>query len=70
MVKSKKIWNSGAKAVIGAIILIIALFPIYWLVLMGIRPESRNMEVISLIPKDITFKFLDSFFRKKDLMLH
>ena len=65
MVKSKKIWNSGAKAVIGAIILIIALFPIYWLVLMAIRPESRNMEVISLIPKDITFKYFGQLFQEK-----
>lgn len=70
MVKCRKTWMTVAKALIGVIILIIALFPIYWLLLMSVRPENQNMEVISLIPKEITFKYFEQLFRKKDLMLH
>ena len=61
----------GAKAVIGAIILIIALFPIYWLVLIG-NPSGKQEYGGDLpdLPKILHLNILDSFFRKKDLMLH
>ncbi len=65
MVKCRKTWMTVAKALIGAIILIIALFPIYWLLLMSVRPENQNMEVISLIPKEITFKYFEQLFQEK-----
>lgn len=65
MVKCRKTWMTVAKALIGVIILIIALFPIYWLLLMSVRPEKQNMEVISLIPKEITFKYFEQLFQEK-----
>jgi len=65
MVKCRKTWTTVAKALIGVIILIIALFPIYWLLLMSVRPENQNMEVISLIPKEITFKYFEQLFQEK-----
>lgn len=65
MVKCRKTWMTVAKALIGVIILIIALFPIYWLLLMSVRPENQNMEVISLIPKEITFKYFEQLFQEK-----
>lgn len=43
----------------------IALFPIYWLLLMAVRPASQNMEAISLIPKGITFEYFGQLFRDK-----
>lgn len=65
MVKCRKTWMTVAKALIGVIILVIALFPIYWLLLMSVRPENQNMEVISLIPKEITFKYFEQLFQEK-----
>lgn len=65
MIKNKNIWITGAKAVIGAVILVIALFPIYWLLLMAVRPAGQNMESISLIPKGITFEYFGQLFRDK-----
>ena len=65
MIKKKNLWLTGAKAVIGAVILVIALFPIYWLLLMAVRPASQNMESISLIPKGITFEYFGQLFRDK-----
>ncbi len=65
MIKKKNLWITGAKAVIGAVILVIALFPIYWLLLMAVRPASQNMESISLIPKGITFEYFGQLFRDK-----
>lgn len=65
MVKCRKTWMTVAKALIGVIVLIIALFPIYWLLLMSVRPENQNMEVISLIPKEITFKYFEQLFQEK-----
>lgn len=65
MIKNKNIWITGAKAVIGAVILVIALFPIYGLLLMAVRPAGQNMESISLIPKGITFEYFGQLFRDK-----
>lgn len=65
MVKCRKTWMTAVKAVIGVIILMIALFPIYWLLIMSVRPENQNMEVISLIPKEITFKYFGQLFQEK-----
>lgn len=64
-IKRKNIWITGAKAVAGGIILIIALFPIYWLLLMAIRPANQNMEAISLIPRGITFQYFRQLFQDK-----
>jgi ABC-type glycerol-3-phosphate transport system permease component len=49
-----KKWVSVVKAIIAALLLLIALFPIYWLIGMSIRPMSEMKGHISLIPHALT----------------
>jgi len=50
----KKHWYSLIKGVISLLLLFIALFPIYWLVAMAIRPTDELKGHISVIPKTLT----------------
>ena len=52
--KTKKKAVAAAKAVVCALLLLIALFPIYWLVAMAIRPTSEMTGHISIIPHSLT----------------
>ena len=52
--KTKKRMMTGVKGLISAVILLITLFPIYWLVAMSIRPTSEMTGRISIIPKSLT----------------
>ena len=52
--ESKKTHWDGGKAVGCAVLLVIALFPIYWLLAMAIRPTDEMKGQISLIPQTLT----------------
>lgn len=57
-----KKWVTVVKVIIAAILLLIALFPIYWLVGMSIRPMSEMKGHISLIPHTLTGEHFVSLF--------
>ena len=63
--KSKKKVMSGVKGLISAVILLITLFPIYWLVAMSIRPTSEMTGRISIIPKTLTIEHFVKLFVEK-----
>ena len=52
--KRKKRIGTAAKAVGCAVLLMISLFPIYWLLAMAIRPTDEMRGHISLIPQSLT----------------
>ncbi|MDO4614985.1 MAG: carbohydrate ABC transporter permease [Lachnospiraceae bacterium] len=52
-----------AKIIIAAVLLLVALFPIYWLVGMSIRPMEEMTGHISLIPKSLTPEHFIALFR-------
>ena len=52
--KRKKRAVTAVKIIILALLLFLALFPIYWLVSMAIRPMSEMKGHISLIPHTLT----------------
>ena len=51
-----------AKALICALLLFAALFPIYWLVAMGIRPSDEMRGHISIIPASLTLEHFKELF--------
>ena len=63
--KSKKKLMTGVKGLISAVILLITLFPIYWLVAMSIRPTSEMTGRISIIPKTLTMEHFVKLFVEK-----
>lgn len=60
--KTKKKAVAAAKAVVCALLLLIALFPIYWLVAMAIRPTSEMTGHISIIPHSLTMEHFLALF--------
>lgn len=58
---SKKI-GTAAKVIGCVILLLIALFPVYWLVAMAIRPTSEMTGHISVIPASLTFEHFKELF--------
>ena len=52
--KSKSPIRKTARILFGAVLLFIALFPIYWLVAMSIRPTDEMKGHISVIPHSLT----------------
>jgi ABC-type glycerol-3-phosphate transport system permease component len=63
--RSKKKVMSGVKGLVSAVILLITLFPIYWLVAMSIRPTSEMTGRISIIPKTLTIEHFVKLFVEK-----
>ena len=64
--KSKKVITAIGKGIIVAILLFIALFPIYWLISMSIRPMDEMRSHISLIPQTFTWEHFVSLFKDYD----
>ena len=60
--KTKKKLMTGVKGLVAAVILLITLFPIYWLVAMSIRPTSEMTGRISIIPKTLTIEHFVKLF--------
>ncbi len=63
--KAKKRARTAVKGVICALLLLIALFPIYWLVAMAIRPTSEMTGLISIIPHSLTMEHFKQLFTEK-----
>lgn len=60
--KSKKRIGTVGKAIGCIVLLVISLFPIYWLVAMSIRPTDEMKGHISLIPKSLTGEHFTQLF--------
>ena len=63
--KARKRAGTVGKVLGCALLLVIALFPIYWLVAMAIRPTSEMQGHISLIPQSLTIEHFISLFVSK-----
>ena len=59
--------KSGAviRGLITVVLLVIALFPIYWLVAMAVRPASEMTGHISVIPQTLTLEHFHQLFTEK-----
>lgn len=55
---SATIW----KAILGALILFLSLFPIYWLAAMAVRPTEEMKGRISLLPRTLTWSHFEELF--------
>ncbi|MBQ9063800.1 MAG: carbohydrate ABC transporter permease [Eubacterium sp.] len=62
--KQKKVYTV-VKVVLLIVLLLIALFPIYWLIGLSIRPMSEMKGHISLIPHSFTFEHFVALFKEK-----
>jgi multiple sugar transport system permease protein len=58
----QKKWVTVVKTIIAVILVLIAVFPIYWLVGMSIRPMTEMKGHISLIPHSLTGEHFASLF--------
>ena len=63
--KAKKTALSVGKVLICLLLLLAALFPIYWLVAMAIRPTSEMTGHISIIPASLTAEHFVKLFTEK-----
>ena len=63
--KTKKRLTTAGKGVCCAVILLVTLFPIYWLVAMAIRPTSEMTGQISIIPHSLTMEHFVQLFVEK-----
>lgn len=63
--KSKNPVRKAARILFGAILLFIALFPIYWLVAMSIRPTDEMKGHISVIPHSLTGVHFNALFTER-----
>ncbi len=63
--KRKKNLVSIGKGIVCAVMLFIALFPIYWLVAMAIRPTDEMKGHISIIPHSLTLSHFAQLFTEK-----
>lgn len=50
------------KAILGALILFLSLFPIYWLAAMAVRPTEEMKGRISLLPRTLTWSHFEELF--------
>lgn len=64
--KVKKKAMSAFKGLICALLLLAALFPIYWLLAMAIRPTEEMTGLISVIPRSLTWAHFRQLFSEKD----
>ena len=64
--KSKKRVGTVGKAIGCIVLLLISLFPIYWLVAMSIRPTDEMRGHISLIPQSLTGEHFSQLFTTED----
>lgn len=62
---TRKVIANMQKAVIGAVILVVTLFPIYWLAAMSVRPTEEMKDRISVIPQSLTAAHFLELFREK-----
>lgn len=63
--QAKKRLYTVIKVLICAVLLVVALFPIYWLVAMAIRPTSEMTGQISIIPGAVTLDHFRQLFTEK-----
>lgn len=63
--RTKKRASTVVKGLVCALLLLIALFPIYWLVAMAIRPTSEMTGHISIIPAALTMEHFRQLFTEK-----
>lgn len=63
--KSKNPVRKAARILFGALLLFIALFPIYWLVAMSIRPTDEMKGHISVIPHALTGTHFNALFTER-----
>ncbi len=63
--QAKKRLYTVIKVLICAVLLVVALFPIYWLVAMAIRPTSEMTGQISVLPGAITLDHFRQLFTEK-----
>ncbi len=63
--KSAKRWTKITKFLIGAVILVFTLFPIYWLAAMSVRPMEELKGRISVIPQSLTSVHFLELFQEK-----
>ena len=63
--KKKLKGSTVAKGVVCGILLLVTLFPIYWLVAMAIRPTSEMTGHISIIPQSLTLEHFVQLFTTK-----
>jgi len=63
-VKAKRAAGKFVRFIIGALLLFIALFPIYWVIAMSIRPMEEMKGHIALLPQTLTFEHFIQLFRE------
>ena len=63
--KRKKTLGTVGKGLGCAVLLLVALFPIYWLVAMAIRPTDEMKGHISLIPQTLTGEHFAQLFTQE-----
>ncbi len=63
--RTRKKLNIAVKFIIGALLLLYTLFPIYWLAAMSIRPMSEMKGHIPLIPQSVTGEHFAQLFTEK-----
>lgn len=63
--KAKRRAAGVAKVLAGAVLLVVALFPIYWLVAMSIRETGEMQGQIPLLPQSLTFEHFANLFLNK-----
>lgn len=63
--KTKRRVSTVGKLLGCALLLFVALFPIYWLVAMAIHPTDEMMGHISVIPQSLTFEHFIKLFTEK-----
>ena len=65
--KAKRTATTVIKVLVCALLLFITLFPIYWLIAMGIRPTDEMKGHIALIPQTLTLEHFAQLFPSKAL---
>ena len=63
--KTKRKLGVVARLLIGILLLLYTLFPIYWLVAMSIRPMDEMKGHISLLPQSLTGEHFVQLFKEK-----
>ena len=63
--RTRKKLNTAIKFLIGVLLLLYTLFPIYWLAAMSIRPMSEMKGHIPLIPQSFTWEHFVQLFTEK-----
>lgn len=61
----RKKLNTAVKFIMGTLLLLYTLFPIYWLAAMSVRPMSEMKGHISLIPQTLTWEHFGQLFNEK-----